>query len=280
MVDLSHRILGSAPSPSADATGLPAALQGLQAVDIVDLDVREDLRQGREPFSRIMAARKSLPPGAVLRLRATIEPVPLYGVMERQGLTHWTEQLGPEDWRIWFHPPAGQAARGSCGTTMPRSAPEPVVLDVRDLEPPEPMVRTLQALEDLPRDGTLIQLNVRVPRFLLPQLEERGFSYEVHEESPERVRLVIRHRDSDEPAEGTSGSAGRELDVRVLPPREKHPAIFARFDSLEPGDSFVLVNDHDPVPLRYQFAAERPGGFTWNYLEQGPDIWRVRIARA
>jgi uncharacterized protein (DUF2249 family) len=278
MVDLSHRILGSAPSPSADANALPAALQGLQAADIVDLDVREDLRQGREPFSRIMAARKSLPPGAVLRLRATLEPVPLYGVMERQGLTHWTEQLGPEDWRIWFHPPARQTSRGSCGTTMPRSAPEPVVLDVRDLEPPEPMVRTLQALEDLPRDGTLIQLNVRVPQFLLPQLDERGFSYEVHEEAPERVRLVIRHRDGS--GDPSGGSAGRELDVRVLPPREKHPAIFARFDSLEPGDSFVLVNDHDPVPLRYQFAAERPNGFTWDYLEQGPDIWRVRIARA
>jgi uncharacterized protein (DUF2249 family) len=278
MVDLSHRILGSAPSPSADASGMPAALQALQAADIVDLDVRDDLRQGREPFSRIMAARRSLPPGAVLRLRATIEPVPLYGVMERQGLTHWTEQLGPEDWRIWFHPPAAQTSRGSCGTTTPRSAPEPVVLDVRDLEPPEPMVRTLQALEDLPPDGTLIQLNVRVPRFLLPQLDERGFSYEVHEEAPERVRLVIRHRHSG--GDPSGGPAGRELDVRVLPPREKHPAIFARFDSLEPGDSFVLVNDHDPVPLRYQFAAERPGGFTWDYLERGPEIWRVRIARA
>jgi uncharacterized protein (DUF2249 family) len=277
MVDMSHRILGNAPPASTAEAGLPAALQGLKEADIVDLDVREDLRQGREPFSRIMAARKSLPPGAVLRLRATIEPVPLYGVMERQGLTHWTEQLGPDDWRIWFHAPAAQAQRPSCGTP-PRAAPEPVVLDVRDLEPPEPMVRTLQALEDLPSDGTLIQLNVRVPRFLLPQLDERGFSYEVHEESPERVRLVIRHRDSGEP-EGTSSSAGRELDVRVLPPREKHPAIFARFDSLEQGDSFVLVNDHDPVPLRYQFAAERPGGFTWDYLEQGPDIWRVRIAR-
>jgi uncharacterized protein (DUF2249 family) len=279
MVDMTHRILGNAPSVSAAEAGLPPALQGVTEADIVDLDVREDLRQGREPFSRIMAARKSLPPGAVLRLRATIEPVPLYGVMERQGLTHWTEQLGPDDWRIWFHAPAGQAQRPSCGTAPTRTAPEPVVLDVRDLEPPEPMVRTLQALEELPRDGTLIQLNVRVPQFLLPQLDERGFSYEVHEEAPGRVRLVIRHRDSSEPASPTSVYAGRELDVRVLPPREKHPAIFARFDALEKGESFVLVNDHDPVPLRYQFAAERPGGFSWDYLEQGPEVWRVRIAR-
>lgn len=71
----------------------------------------------------------------------------------------------------------------------------------------------------------------------------------------------------------------RELDVRVIPPREKHPAIFATFDALDAGDSFVLVNDHDPFPLRYQFEAERPDGFDWQYLESGPVVWRVLISR-
>jgi uncharacterized protein (DUF2249 family) len=71
----------------------------------------------------------------------------------------------------------------------------------------------------------------------------------------------------------------RELDVRVIPPREKHPAIFAMFDALEPGERFVLVNDHDPFPLRFQFEAERPDSFDWDYLESGPVVWRVRISR-
>jgi uncharacterized protein (DUF2249 family) len=74
-------------------------------------------------------------------------------------------------------------------------------------------------------------------------------------------------------------SRHRELDVRVIPPREKHPAIFATFDALQPGESFVLVNDHDPFPLRYQFEAERTNGFGWDYLESGPVVWRVRISR-
>ena len=69
------------------------------------------------------------------------------------------------------------------------------------------------------------------------------------------------------------------LDVRVIPPREKHPAIFQTFDALEPGTSFVLVNDHDPVPLKYQFEFERTDQFRWTYLEQGPDVWRVEISR-
>jgi uncharacterized protein (DUF2249 family) len=48
---------------------------------------------------------------------------------------------------------------------------------------------------------------------------------------------------------------------------------------LEAGESFILVNDHDPKPLYYQFQAERTGEFTWEYLEQGPAAWRVRIGR-
>ena len=70
-----------------------------------------------------------------------------------------------------------------------------------------------------------------------------------------------------------------QLDVRVIPPREKHPTIFLTFDALESGEHFVLINDHDPFPLRYQFQAERAGQFDWEYLEQGPTVWRVRISR-
>lgn len=69
------------------------------------------------------------------------------------------------------------------------------------------------------------------------------------------------------------------LDVRVIPPREKHATIFRTFDALAPGESFTLVNDHDPVPLRYQFEAERAGAFEWEYLARGPEEWRVTISR-
>ena len=70
-----------------------------------------------------------------------------------------------------------------------------------------------------------------------------------------------------------------ELDIRSTPPAQRHPLIFKRFESLGPGESFVLVNDHDPKPLYYQFQAERMGTFDWEYLESGPEAWRVRITR-
>ncbi|HET9983779.1 MAG TPA: DUF2249 domain-containing protein [Longimicrobiales bacterium] len=71
-----------------------------------------------------------------------------------------------------------------------------------------------------------------------------------------------------------------ELDVRIIPPREKHPTIFATFAALQPGQAFVLVNDHDPRPLRYQFEYEHAGQFAWEYLEQGPAVWKVLISKA
>lgn len=72
----------------------------------------------------------------------------------------------------------------------------------------------------------------------------------------------------------------KTLDVRPIPPREKHSTIFQTFDALDSGESFVLINDHDPRPLRYQFDAEHSGRFGWQYLEEGPDVWRVQISKS
>ncbi len=71
----------------------------------------------------------------------------------------------------------------------------------------------------------------------------------------------------------------KELDVRPIMPREKHSTIFKTFDDLTPGQAFVLVNDHDPVPLKHQFDYQRPGQCDWRYLEQGPEIWKVQLTR-
>ena len=53
----------------------------------------------------------------------------------------------------------------------------------------------------------------------------------------------------------------------MLPKSQRHPMIFARFDALAAGESFVLVNSHDPIHLREEFARDRPGAYDWRYLE-------------
>ena len=69
------------------------------------------------------------------------------------------------------------------------------------------------------------------------------------------------------------------LNVTLLEPRQKHPTIFVRFDELEKGESLTLFNDHDPKPLYYQLLGERGDIFSWEYLEQGPEWWKVKISK-
>ena len=69
------------------------------------------------------------------------------------------------------------------------------------------------------------------------------------------------------------------LDVRAEVPARRHTLILDTYHALTPGAGFELVNDHDPKPLYYQFAAEHAGQFVWEYQEQGPEVWRVRIGR-
>jgi uncharacterized protein (DUF2249 family) len=72
---------------------------------------------------------------------------------------------------------------------------------------------------------------------------------------------------------------GTKIDVRTVEPRERHPLIFNTFRSLGASESMELINDHDPRPLHYQFREQMPGLFSWDYLQTGPDTWRVRITK-
>jgi uncharacterized protein (DUF2249 family) len=178
--------------------------------DEVELDVRDELRQGGEPFARIMAAVAALAPRQVLHLRAIFEPVPLVRLLGERGYAAVTHAHASDDWSAWFYradeapaaPDAPDACQCSCG--LPDAAP------------------------------------AASAAFAAPTIE---------------------------------------LDVRLIPPREKHPSIFRTFDGLAPAEAMVIVNDHDPRPLRYQLLAERPDTFEWTYLEEGPEVWRVRIDR-
>ncbi|WP_329446265.1 DUF2249 domain-containing protein [Streptomyces canus] len=69
------------------------------------------------------------------------------------------------------------------------------------------------------------------------------------------------------------------IDVREIPHGQRHPRIFTRFARLAPGETFTLVNNHDPKPLHREFQSAHPGTFTWEYVESGPEQWQVRIGR-
>lgn len=77
---------------------------------------------------------------------------------------------------------------------------------------------------------------------------------------------------------GTGAEPG-DLDLRPLPRSERHATVFAAVGGLLPGEGLVLANDHDPVGLRRQLQEQDLGHLGWQYLAQGPDVWRVLVSR-
>ncbi|MFB9275163.1 DUF2249 domain-containing protein [Cohnella cellulosilytica] len=69
------------------------------------------------------------------------------------------------------------------------------------------------------------------------------------------------------------------VNATEYPPHLKHKVIFETFERLESGEAMLLINDHDPVPLRYQFEANHAERFTWDYIERGPAVFQVRIGK-
>jgi uncharacterized protein (DUF2249 family) len=145
----------------------------------VDVDVRPVLRAGGEPFSQIMAALEALEPGQGLRLFATFKPIPLFGVMASKGFANEALELEDGEWQVEFRPLQDAATETSLAPRSETAAwPRPVLeLDTRDLDPPEPMARVLQAVEALRAGEVVSALLPREPVFLFPELARRGHQW-------------------------------------------------------------------------------------------------------
>jgi uncharacterized protein (DUF2249 family) len=202
---LAHLSLGQAAAAAGIEVGVlldalercapaePAALAAIPAGRRVHVDVREDLARGDKPLARIMAAVNALAPDQTLEVRAPFEPVPLYGVLSRQGLSHWAAARAADDWSIWFYRETVVVAEAPREPVV-SSPGRTMMLDVRGLEPPEPMRLVLEQVDTLAEGDTLEVIHCRRPVFLYPQLDERGFLHATDEPEPGVVRIVIRRR--------------------------------------------------------------------------------------
>ncbi len=127
------------------------------SLTVHELDVRPLLAAGQPPLDAILAAVAALPPGAALRLRAPFEPQPLYAKLAGLGLEHC-------------------AHRQSDGSFVVLFSPRTVHLDLRLLEPPEPMQRTLEAAATLSLRARIVSRTRFRPVHLLAMLAEQGFA--------------------------------------------------------------------------------------------------------
>ncbi len=159
----------------------------------VDLDVRPVLKAGGEPFAAIMAAVEQLGPDEGLRLLATFKPAPLFAVLAAKGFVHEAREIGGGDWEVQFRPGAAAAAQTSAPIADDTAWPPPSrELDNRDLDPPEPMVRILEATEAMPAGDVLAALLGREPVFLFPELAKRGHAWRGGFEADGSYRILVR----------------------------------------------------------------------------------------
>lgn len=161
--------------------------------NIVTLDVREDFRSGEHPCDKIQDALNRVGSGQTLRLLVPFEPVPLFQVAEQKGLGHEAKQTPNGDWEVLFSHDADikeQNAKrnapkaNSCGCGCNASSPAEIVdVDARGLEPPQPMVKILEALAALPQSAALRARTDRRPIHLYPMLEAHGFTGQTEEQA-------------------------------------------------------------------------------------------------
>ena len=170
----------------------------------VTLDVREDIRKGREPFGKIMQMVAGLKGDEQLRLIAPFEPAPLYAVLAQRGYAHQSKATPEGDFEVLFTRgseedtrPGATAAPFKPGSGPPSRACTgiPVIeVDARGLEPPQPLVKILEALAALPEGARLRARSDRRPMHLYAQLEERGFVGESEEQPDGSFITHVRRR--------------------------------------------------------------------------------------
>jgi TusA-related sulfurtransferase len=170
---------------------------------ITVLDVREGLANGIDPFNEIMAAIKDFTDGEVLKIVNTFEPTPIINVLKQKGFISKVEHISEneihtylkkeqEDKSEEINQKAQESAKTDDIDTVFASFKEKFKeLDVRDLEMPQPMVTILEELKDLPEDHCLYVHHKKVPQFLLPQLDERGYVYLSKEIDGDNTKMLI-----------------------------------------------------------------------------------------
>lgn len=176
----------------------------------ITLDVREEIRNGGDPFSRIMNTVAALHPDGEMLLLAPFEPTPLFSVLRKHGFSHVSRRTQSGDFEVLFtrdskaQPnwnekrdhgispanPVEPRCRQDAGSTLAQI----VEVDARGLEPPQPLVKILEAVAALPHGTELHGLTDRRPMHLYAQLEERGFAAATQEQPNGSFRTRIYRR--------------------------------------------------------------------------------------
>jgi regulator of cell morphogenesis and NO signaling len=231
------------------------------------------LIEPRLKHSTIFERFDELISGESLVLHNDHDPKPLYYELsaKRGDIFTWEYlQPGPEVWKV------------KITKKKETSKKDESILNATLLHPAIKHATIFNRFDALKPGESFILQNDHDPRPLRFQLENihgNVFGWEYLEQGPEIFKIKISKNKPAAKEEKKESSNENILNVTAIEPKLKHPTIFVKFDELKAGESLTIHNDHDPKPLYYQLLGERGNVFTWEYLEQGPTLWRVKISK-
>lgn len=166
---------------------------------LTELDVRDEIAGGNDPFAIIMDAIKVLPEGNTLKLINVFEPIPLINKLNKKGYESFVDSSQDGMIITYFHKKEDMdleeetrlASKDTFDKVKAFYGDKIVEIDVRGLEMPEPMVQTLSNAEGLNEGYALYVNHKKVPQYLIPELEDRGLKFLIHEIEEGNVKLLI-----------------------------------------------------------------------------------------
>lgn len=175
-------------------TEKPERLKNISEDKIQKMDVRSIIDSGKDPFLEIMTKVKSLKDDEVFHLINSFEPLPLYSVMQGKGFEHWTEKDGSVV-NVFFYKNEVNKSEVNVETKTSLASPadyENVIeLDVRELAPPEPMMKILENISKVDEKTVMVVHHHREPMMLYPKLEERGYTAITNKIDENYFKVVI-----------------------------------------------------------------------------------------
>jgi hypothetical protein len=188
------------PPDTDDEDGPPEWMALVETARHRWFDARPLLEKDKEPFRAIMRQAAKVRAGGFLILDAPFDPAPLRRVLARKGFVAYGTHIGEDHWRTWFlkDPSLAAAATDQIAdaddeTAVARVWREDgdVHIDVRGLEPPQPMLAIIREIERDDGPAALTIHHEREPVFLYPELAERGWHHKLVDGDPGEVRLIL-----------------------------------------------------------------------------------------
>lgn len=225
--------------------------------------------------------------GESLRIHNNHDPMPVYYQLVdlRGNIFTWEYlQKGPEWWDI----------RVTRVVPILPTENNDFILNIPAIEPKQKHATIFHVFENMPEEESFIIHNDHDPKPVYYQLVDKHgeiFNWDYLQQGPNwwsiRVTKNTSTKNNKIPIQSNVAVETNQqqypnetvINVPSLEPRLKHPTIFNTFESLQPGQSFIIHNDHDPKPVFYQLKSEHGDVFTWEYLQQGPAWWDIRVTR-